>query len=291
MENKENLPSNHFSAPIVALSGDDVGAVAVVAREQHEIQAAIIAAKKFPRNEHQAYEKIIKSMGRPSMAEASTYNFPRGKKKNKDGQWVENIISGPSVDIAREAARCWGNFRYGVRIVKETEEKVQIKGYGLDLETNAYAEFEDEFAKKVQRKVWKDGESSTQWVTPDERDLRELINKRGALLERNCILKLIPSDIIDDAIAEAAKTLLKASKNELGANRDDAIKKLVTWFGGFGVNVLMIEEKLGHALTLINETEMTELRAIGKSIKDGNSQVSEHFGEKKEPTIKSKGDK
>ncbi len=50
-------------------------------------------------------------------------------------------------------------------------------------------EIDDTFRKKIQRK--RDGQ--TVWVTPDERDLRELTNKRGAILERNCLLKLQPS--------------------------------------------------------------------------------------------------
>jgi len=98
-----NLPENvGFNSPIVAqVGGDDVGGLAVISREQHEIQAAIISAKKFPRDENQAYAKAIKSVQRPSMAESATYNFPRGGKS----------ISGPSVDLARELARCWGNIR------------------------------------------------------------------------------------------------------------------------------------------------------------------------------------
>lgn len=242
-----------------------VGEVAAAAREQHEIQASIISAKRFPRDESAAYAKIMRSFERPGLAEGATYSFPRGKAK----------VKGPSVELARELARCWGNVRYGMRVVAVDEQYVQIKGYAVDLESNAYVEAEDKFRRLVQRKNFETG--VTTWKEPDERDLRELTNKRGAILIRNCILQIIPPDVTADALKRAESTVHKAARGELKGNKEDVVRSLVLAYDGLGVSPEMLEDRLGHSLTLINEDEVVELRQIFASIRDGNAQRTDYF--------------
>ena len=121
---------------------ESAGELATVTREQSEIQSAIISAKRFPRNEQTAFVRAVNAFTRFTMAENATYNFPRGGK----------TIEGPSVDCARELARIWGNIRYGLRVVKSDGDRLHIKAYALDVETNTYVEAEDEFSKLIQRK-------------------------------------------------------------------------------------------------------------------------------------------
>src|SRR5690554_830452 len=97
----------------------EVGVAAAVAREEAEIKAALFLARRYPRDEHSAYTKVMKSCKRPGFAENARYSFPRG------GQ----TVSGPSVQMAREIARCWGNIRYGLRVVTMDEDAVHIRGY------------------------------------------------------------------------------------------------------------------------------------------------------------------
>src|SRR5690606_40175898 len=138
--------------PTESVQDREVGAAAAVAREEAEIKSAIFLARQFPRNEFAAYNKVIKACERPGLAEEAVYNFPRGGQR----------VSGPSVNLAREIARCWGNVRYGLRVVSVDEDMVHIRGYAYDLETNAHVEHEDKFEKLVYRK-------SQGWVKPDER--------------------------------------------------------------------------------------------------------------------------
>src|SRR5690625_3214268 len=79
----------------------EVGAASAVAREEAELKGAIFLAREFPRDEFKAYNQIVKTCARPNFAENALYSFPRG------GQTVK----GPSVQLAREIARCWGNIR------------------------------------------------------------------------------------------------------------------------------------------------------------------------------------
>jgi hypothetical protein len=242
----------------------EVGAVAASAREEAEIKAAIFLARQFPRDEAAAYTKIIRSCQRPRLAEDATYQFPRGGKK----------VTGPSVQLAREIARCWGNIRTGLRIVSVTADMVHIRGYAYDLETNTYIEHEDEFAKLIQRK---DEIGTTRWVPPDERDLRELINRRGAILVRNAILQVVPSDVVEGAEAEARNTVVKAAKGEIAQNREDSIRRLALAFDGLGVTTDMLAGYLDHPLSDVTPEEIADLRGVYKSISDGNSKREDYF--------------
>lgn len=249
------------------VTSNEVGAVSAVAREQSEIAAAVGSAKRYPRNETAAFLAAVKAFERPAMAESAQYKYPRGKTE----------VSGPSVYLARQLARAWGNLRYGMRVVSCDEQYTHIKGYALDLETNAYVEHEDKFRNLVQRKVWKDGVSETKWVTPDERDLRELINKRGAIAMRNAILQIVPPDLIDDAIARAEQTLRKVAARDLSTNRADTVKALVVEFDKLAITIEMIEKRLGHKLDAISEDELANLRQVYKSIRDGEATREDHF--------------
>ena len=248
--------------------------LSAIARDEGELKAGVVMAKKFPRNELTSYNRLMKSCERPSLAGAATYCFPRG------GQNIE----GPSVDLAREAARCWGNIRYGLRIIAETEEQVHIQGVAFDLETNNLVSAEDKFKKLVQRKI----SGSLQWIKPDERDLRELVNRRGAICVRNALLQLLPPDVIDDAVMKAKETMTKAAKGEIKQDPKKAISSLISAFGQLGVTSEMVAKYLEHDLEIITEKEMVELRGIWKSINDGNSRREEYF-EIAKPSTAAKG--
>jgi hypothetical protein len=244
---------------------ETAGELAAVTREQTEIQSAIVAAKRFPRNEQSAFVRAVNSFTRLTMAEGATYNFPRGGK----------TVEGPSVDCARELARVWGNIRYGLRVVSQSSERMHIKAYALDLETNTYVEAEDEFSKLIQRRDKYSGE--TKWIQPDERDLRELMNRRGAIAIRNCILQVLPSDLVDDVLKTAKHTLQRDATSALEKNRDDIVKQLVVMFDRQGVSVPMLESYLGHKLDVVTADEVAGLKQILQSIRDGVAKRDEFF--------------
>lgn len=251
----------------LTIDAENVGVASAVAREQSEIQGAIISAKRYPRNEAAAFLAGVKAFERPAMAEIAEYRYPRGKTE----------VSGPSVYCARQLARSWGNMRYGSRVVSIDADYCHIKGYALDLESNTYIEHEDKFRTLVQRKVWTNGVSETKWVTPDERDLRELVNKRGAIASRNAILQVLPPDYVEDAIQKARETLRKVASKDLSTSRADTVKILVQNFDKLGVSVEMLEKRLGHQLSVISESELATLRQVFGSIRAGESTREEHF--------------
>jgi len=241
---------------------NQVGAAAAVAREEAELKAAIIVAKRFPRNEYDAFTKIIKACERPSFAEEAQYVFPRGGE----------MIDGPSAPFARSASTYWGNIRSGIRIVSKDDDWIHLKGWAHDAENNVYREEEAKFRRLIYRK--KGG-----WQKPDERDERELTNRIGAIAERNAILKCMPNDVIEDAMRQVKETKRKAAAGELKnfQSRQDAIRRIVKAFFEVYVSAEMLVRFLGHPLEAVNEDELVKLRGIWKSISDGNSKREEYF--------------
>ena len=76
----------------------------MVSRQAQEVQAAMVVAKKFPRDEYTAMEKIKRTCQRPTLAEQAIYSYPRGGEN----------VSGPSIRLAEAMAQMWGNIDYGV---------------------------------------------------------------------------------------------------------------------------------------------------------------------------------
>lgn len=227
---------------------------ASAAEKQFEVQSAIAVAKRFPRHEDQAFARLMHAAERTAFAEDATYSYPRGGVK----------ISGPSVHLAREGARVWGNLRYGVEVLRDDADSRLIRGFAWDMESNTKVTAEDDFAKLVQRKGG--------WMKPDERDLRELTNRRGAILVRNCILQLLPKDLIEDALDRCRATLERGAQQD----PDRARKKLILAFGELHVTPELLEKRLGHPLAECSPAELTELRGIYKSIADGHSTWAEY---------------
>ena len=242
----------------------EMGVVASQAREEHELKALFVVAYQRGRDERQCFDKVMVSCERPSFADGATYSFPRGGAQ----------VAGPSVKLAREIARCWGGMSYELRIVDQDAESVHIRGIAIDLVAGTRVAMEDRFAKKIQRKL-KSGE--TKWIEPDERDLRELINRRGAICVRNALLQLFPPDLVEDAQERAQATLESAASGDLEKNRAETIKALLASFKSAGVTQDQIEGLTGRPIQDITPTEVAKLRTIYTSLKDGMTRPSDHF--------------
>ena len=241
---------------------------ALVARELGEAQAAVMLAKQFPRDELSAYQAIMAACSRPSFAAKAVYRYPRGK----------TTVSGASVVLAREIARAYGNCVSGYRVLSNEDDQIHLQGYAWDQQTNRRVVLEDKFSAKIQRKFRNsDGNEQTQWITPDERDLRELVSRRASFLERNALLRLLPADLIEDAMNACTTSEAKSASGELKNDRGGTLKKLLVAFQSYGVHKDMIEDRLVHRLEDASPEEIAELRQIYNSIKDGSATRDEFF--------------
>jgi hypothetical protein len=228
-----------------------------------EVQASMVIAKNFPRDEQKAIDRILNSCKRPSFAEGALYSYPRG------GQTVK----GASIKLAQEIARCWGNLSYGMKELSRREGSPETGGkgysemqaYSQDLETNTTQEFT----------VWHVRESKTAGVTKltSPRDIYEITANEGARRLRSNVFRVIPPDVIELAVEQIEMTRKQMSSAKL----TQAIQKLPIAFNAMGVSRVMIEAKIGKKIEQAGVDDINELRDIHASIKEGHTKVADWF--------------
>lgn len=239
------------------------GAASMAAREESEVKAAVVLARNFPRDEQAAFVAMQRSAKRPTFAIGALYSFPRGGR----------AITGPSVKMAREMARCWGNMQHGIRLLSMDQDYVQVEGWAWDLQTNTRVASEAKFKRLIQRKRG----STVVWEEPDERDLRELVNKHGAVCVRNSILQLMAPDVVDELERMCLETNQKAAEGDIEEDRDQVLRSLAAAFSNMGVTTKMLEHYLGHTLEVITPAELVDLRAVFTALRDGSAERSAYF--------------
>jgi hypothetical protein len=225
------------------------------ARAVAEVQAAYVIAKKFPRNEHESYVKIIEACKRPFLAEQAMYAYPRGGA----------LVTGPSIRLAEVMARSWGNIDFGIRELSQSNGVSAVEAYAIDLETNTPSRviFQVPHVRDTKKGRIK---------LTDARDIYEMVANQGARRLRACILKLMPADVVEAAVEQVKKTL---QSGEIPLS--DQIKKMVVAFDELGVKVEHLEKRLGHNLDAIIPQEIVTLKGIYKAIKDGFSSREDFF--------------
>ena len=238
-----------------------VGTEIASARAAQEVQAAMVIAKKFPRDENKAYAAIIQSCKRKTLAEAAIYSYPRG------GSTVE----GPSIRLAEEMARNWGNLDYGLVELEQTKENSVVMAFAWDQQTGTRRSMV--FTVPHVREVGR-GQNKTLKALDDPRDVYEIVANMGARRMRACIMALIPGDFIDGAVEECNRTMADAEK---GVSLQDRAMKMVAAFKDFGVTADMIEAKFQHRLGAITEAEMNQLRKIYRAIADNAASREQFF--------------
>lgn len=251
-----NIPN--MNGGVMANFGDiNQGTVAIEAsRAIAEAQGKLVIAKRFPRDEVQAYAKVMEACQRPTMAEKAFYSFPRG------GQTVE----GPTIRFAEELARCWGNIDYGIKELSQDEGKSEMQAYAWDLETNAQSI--QNFTNPHQREVGKKMQTLTSL-----RDIYENNANMATRRLRSRILAILPSWFVEDAIAECKKTL--AGQNETPLV--DRVKKMVVQFAKLGVTQEQIEKRLKRKIDTMNADDFVEYIGIYNAIKQGEIKIAEWF--------------
>lgn len=281
MSKIEQKTSKEISAiSSVPIEGEaDLGAEIAKAAQTSEIQAAVIIAKKFPRDEGKTREELLGVCELPEFAgsidnpqePAAYYSFPRGKKMDKDtGEWTVNIVSGASVRLAREAARIAGNIRHGFFITHDDDESRSIVGFAWDLQKNVPIYASDHFKKLVQRRQ---AEGGTMWISADERELRELTFRRAAILIRNSILALFPTYLVDQMVKSCKATVSGGGKGTLKeriTNMEVAFKEV------HRITKSMLEHYLHKPVKECTTEDLEDLRGIFESLKEKLLTPEEH---------------
>jgi hypothetical protein len=251
------LPANPFAREMS--KHVNAGTVEIEAsRAVAEAQGKLLIAKRFPRNQAKAFAEMMESCSRVSFATQAMYSYPRG------GQ----TVSGPSIRMAEELARNWGNIEFGTRELSRRDGESEMEAYAWDLETNLVRSI------KFTVKHLRDKKGGAVALT-DERDIYEVTANMGGRRVRACLLAVLPPDYVDSAVQECAKTLAGGNQEPLV----DRVKKMLVSFAKWNVTSEMIEARIGKKVDDIFAEDIVELIAIHNSIRDGQSKPSDWFGD------------
>jgi hypothetical protein len=240
----------------------EVQSAALSAAAMREIEVRVMLAKRFPRDEERCYQRLMTAMKFPKMADAASYKLPW--LKDDSGK----LVSGPSVHLARLAASIYGNMASGNTVVASDDQADTVRGFAWDLESN-YLRFED---VQVQRYIPRKKGNATELVLANQDQRMRNAANYGGRKERNCILRMIRRDIIEDALEAAEGTKLAKIKK----NPDAALKKIIKAFGELSITVEQLQAHLGHKISESSAEEIAGLREIFVAIRDGEARWSDY---------------
>jgi hypothetical protein len=236
-------------------TGRGAGVEIAASREMAEVQAAVVMARRFPRDEMRAVEKIKNACSRPTLAESAVYQYSRGGSD----------ISGPSIRLAEAVAQSWGNVQYGVRELEQRNAESTCEAFAWDMETNTRVvkQFQVPHIRHTKR-----GDT----VLTDPRDIYEMVANQGARRVRACILGIIPADVVEDAVKQCEATL-----SAVADTTPEGLKKVADAFAAYGVTVKQLEARIQRRFDSITPAQVVGLRKIIVSIKDGMSKPDDWF--------------
>ena len=282
----------HSSAPVatitqgfgtqeVALRGERA-AEAVAARETAAVQARFVVAIQRPRDTMDFRSRLLHECKRPGFAEVAMFKRPVGKSKNAAGKWVETFAEGPSIRMIETCLQLYRNVQATSTTVYDGPDLRVVKVVVIDFENNISFEQEVNVPKSIEKRGY-DGEppkgreviSKRINSNGDETYLvaatdDEVLIKQAALVSkaiRTCGQRLLPRDVIEEAIAQIRAT----QAAEVKTDPDAAKKKLVDAFAAMSVGASDIAAYLGHSVDRITPAEIVKLREIYSSIKAGES--------------------
>lgn len=229
----------------------------VVSRQAQEVQAAMVVAKKFPRDMTAAWNRVMQSCKRPSLASKAIYQYPRGGE----------TITGPSIRLAEALAQAWGNLDFGTIELEQRPGESTVMSYCWDLETNTR---QTKIFTVPHIRQTKKG----QIALTDPRDIYEMVANQGARRLRACILGIIPKDVVDDAMGMCYQTMTQGNR----ANLADAIRQTVAAFQEhLGIPQKCLEQYIGCKVEAFDGNAINTLRGVYQSIADGVARREDYF--------------
>lgn len=250
-----------FAAPAApAPSFIGQGTAVEQSRAVAEVQAAVIVARQFPRNEAQAVQKMRTAFRQQTLAARSFFRFNRG-----DGN-----VNGETIQFARELARCWGNIHHGLNELRRDDAagESEMQAWAWDLESNERAST----TFVVPHVRWAKGKGKS---LEDPRDVYENNTNNGARRLREMIFSVLPDWYREQAKEVANYTLENGQGDQ---PRSQRIADTITYYEGIGVTVEQLEEnRAGRSSEKWTNLDLAQLQIIFQSIKRGESTIDEEF--------------
>lgn len=231
------------------------------ARAVAEVQAAVVVAQQCPRDMSRVEGEMRDACGRMAVAQRAFYRVP-------------NRGNGPSVHLARELARIWGNLDYGVRELRRDDRagESEIQAFAWDQQANIRSS--RTFIVPHQRMVT-DKKTKEQSRKPlvDLGDVYLNNQNVGARAVRECIFNALP-----DWLTEAAQDLCRRTlEHGEGEPLPTRIEKMVAAFAALGVKAEQIERKLDRKRGQWDAGDVATMTIVYTSMQRGETTASDEF--------------
>lgn len=227
-------------------------------RAAAEVLAAVEVAQRFPRDVQYARNQMIESCQQKYLADRAFYRYPR----------AGGAVTGASVHLARELARCWGHIQYGIVEMRRDDEygQSEMQAWAWDVQTNARVS--TTFIVPHRRDT-KDGPKAL----TDMRDIYESNANNGARRVREMIFAILPPWFVAEAKDICNATLSDGGGIPLATRIANAIEK----FSEIGIKVAQLEAKVGTPNGRWTAHDAAQLAVIYQSIQRGEVRKEEEF--------------
>lgn len=239
---------------------DRIGQATAVeqARAVAEVQAAIVVAQQCPRDVSAAVTAMRESCQQKALAERSFFRYKRAGSQ----------ITGSSIHLARELARCWGNVQYGISEMRRDDDHGQseMQAWAWDVQTNARTS--TTFVVPHRRDTTNGSKALT-----DMRDVYENNANHGARRVREMIFAILPTWFTEEAKDICTATLAGGGEKPLDQRIADALSS----FALKGISADRLESKVGTDKTHWTVHDVVQLGVIFASINRGEVSIEDEF--------------
>ncbi len=258
-----------FGAVTETMAGETASG-AVAAQAAAQVQARYVMAVRNPRDLDAVRQDLLKDCARPGFAATAEYAKPIGQGK----------VVGPSIRFVENALRRFRNVLIETPVIFDSPKTRIVRVRVTDLESNLTQEKDVAVEKTVERSKPRPtpelplGFISSRENTSGGRTYLvlatddEILGKENALISksmRNAGLRILPGDLVEDAIAACRTTRQKADK----ADPDAARKQLIDAFAKLHVTVSDLKAYAGDDLAKLSPAQLDDLRSIWNAIKEG----------------------
>jgi hypothetical protein len=252
--------SNNMMMPGAAPHSDHIGQSTSIeqTRAVAEVEALVIVAQRRPRDVSAAMQEMQQSCQIKTLADRAFYKYPRGDEN----------ITGPTVVLAKELARCWRNVQYSVTELRQDRgrHESEMLAWAWDMQANM----------RVERRVIvphvRDTKKGPKVLT-DVRDVYEILANNAARRLRECILDILPPWFV-----EQAKTLCWRTMEDGGGEPIEVRRvKALNLFEELAVTRGQLEQKVGRRVDGWSAHDLAMLRVTYTSIKQGSVTIEDEF--------------
>lgn len=228
-------------------------------RANAQVQMAMWAAQERPRNTLAVRVEMRAECGQMRLAEQAFYSYKQA------GQ----TVTGPTVHLARELARIFGNFDFGFFELRRDDDfgQSEMLAFAWDLEKNVR---NSTVVVSPHRRGGTDSK-----VLTDPQQINQNNANIGARRLREAIFAVLPRSFVDEAQDLCRQTLEGGGGKPLA----DRIEQAVETFVKLKVNVAQMEQRIGRRIGEWNGVDLANLSILYRSISRGETTAAEQFAE------------